>query len=61
MGRTRVFESGLCVSNEYINSCVESIFLTIKESLPEEAQTTEAIIAILDIAKEKLQYKQISL
>ena len=53
--------SGTIVPNEYIKPYIDKIFQVFKKLFPEEMQTTEIIMVILDLAKEQVRYKQIVL
>ena len=61
MGGIQISGSGTIVPNEYIKPCIDEIFQVFKKHFPEEMQTTEIIMVILDLAKEQVRYKQIVL
>ena len=61
MGGIQMAGSGTIVPNEYIKPYIDKIFQVFKKHFPEEMQTTEIIMVILDLAKEQVRYKQIVL
>lgn len=50
-----------CLDEDKVNLVVESVIETIKEGLPEEAQTVEALEFITDRIKERVKEKRIEL
>lgn len=56
-----VFDNGLSVDSEKINSCTEEIFKTLKKELPQELQTYEVTEFLLEEAKNNLKLKNIIL
>ena len=61
MGGIQMAGNGTTVPNEYIRPYIDKIFQVLKKHFPEEMQTTEIIMVILDLAKEQVRYKQIVL
>lgn len=56
-----VFDNGLSMDSEKINSCIEDVFKTLKKELPQELQTYEVMEFLLEEAKEKLKFKNVIL
>lgn len=61
MDEGKIFPSGIVLLSKEEDSCIESIFQTIKKELREEAQTVEVITMILNDAKEKITQIKIEL
>ena len=50
MGGIQMAGSGTIVPNEYIKPYIDKIFQVFKKHFPEEMQTTEIIMVILDLS-----------